>query len=97
MFSEVTRIYLRLFTVCYFQFDSSQHHGLKKEITDNQLNRNHSKNLFGLDATPTPFVVDGICFGSEDDANGGMDVKKYKEYFAERVNEFIGRIGKYLQ
>lgn len=69
----------------------------KKEITDNQLNRNHSKNLFGLDATPTPFVVDGICFGSEDDANGGMDVKKYKEYFAERVNEFIGRIGKYLQ
>ena len=26
VFSAVTRIYLRLFTVCYFQFVSSQHH-----------------------------------------------------------------------
>ena len=26
VFSAVTRICLRLFTVCYFQFDSSQHH-----------------------------------------------------------------------
>ena len=69
----------------------------KKEIAENQLNRNYSENLFGLDATQTSFIVDGICFGSEDDANGGMDVKEYKKYFAERVNEFVGRIEKYLQ
>ena len=36
VFSAVTRIFLPLLTVYYFRLDSSQHHGLKKEITDNQ-------------------------------------------------------------
>ena len=67
----------------------------KKELDDNQLKRSRSANLFGLDGSQIPFIIDGICFGEE--LNAEVDIKIYKDFFTNQVDTFIERINALLQ
>lgn len=59
-------------------------------LDESNIIDNRTSTLYGIGRTSTVFIVDGICFGKENEKT--MQIEEWKEKFYQNTEGFIGRI-----